>query len=161
MIGHSPHSPSLSPSGREGENTVSKMVIETQSDAVYREMADKVMVEIARDLRSRQTDAENILWTALRNRKLNGMKFRRQHPIAGLAYVVDFLCYECKLAIELDGGIHTAQVEADTIRQQNIEEHGYKVIRFTNQQIINNLVDVLTTILKTGHLNFPLPEGEG
>jgi len=76
-------------------------VHEQQSDAVYREMATKVMVQIARELRDRQTDAEMMLWAILRGRKLNDMKFRRQHPIAGSAYVVDFLCYEHKLKLML------------------------------------------------------------
>jgi hypothetical protein len=77
------------------------------------------------------------------------MKFRRQHPIENTAYVVDFLCYEARLVIELDGGIHAAQAEMDALRQEAIEAQGYRVLRFSNERIQSDLETVLTEILRT------------
>jgi len=102
---------------------------------------------VARELRQRQTPAEENLWQHLRNRRLDNLKFRRQTPIENTAYVVDFLCYEARLVVELDGGIHANQVEADAIRQEIIEAQGYTVLRFTNEQLANDLESVLTMII--------------
>jgi hypothetical protein len=82
-----------------------------QKEAKYRAMAVKVMVDIARNLRQRETPTEEILWQAIRNRRLNNLKFRRQHPIANSAFVADFFCYDAQLVIEVDGGIHQTQLE--------------------------------------------------
>ena len=82
-----------------------------RQDQHYRAMASKAMVQIAKDLRQRQTSAEAIVWECLRNRRLNGLKFRRQHPIAGANYVADFFNYESHLVIELDGDIHLPMYE--------------------------------------------------
>src|SRR3954453_23429898 len=101
----------------------------------YRAMASKAMVQIARDLRERQTSAEAILWECLRNRRLGGLKFRRQHPIAESNYVADFFSYEHHLVVELDGSIHDLQQAADAERQHDIEALGYRVIRFSNEQV--------------------------
>jgi very-short-patch-repair endonuclease len=118
------------------------------NDAVYRDRATAVMVAIARTLRQCETPAEQILWEALRNRRLDGLKFRRQHPIAGTAYVADFLCYEHRLIIELDGDIHNFQQEQDSIRQANIEANDYIVLRFRNEQVTGALEQVLIEILR-------------
>ena len=80
-----------------------------EPDAIYRDMAAQVMVELARDLRQRMTNAEAVMWHALRGRRLAGLKFRRQHPVAGTAFVADFLCYEPRLVIEIDGSVHATQ----------------------------------------------------
>ncbi|MBI1258334.1 MAG: DUF559 domain-containing protein [Chloroflexi bacterium] len=112
-------------------------------------MASKAMVYIARDLRQRQTSAEVILWECLRNRRLSGLKFRRQHPIAETTYVADFFSYEHHLVIELDGSIHDLQQAADVERQYDIEALGYSVIRFRNEQIFSDLEDTLIAILKS------------
>ena len=114
----------------------------------YRLMASKAMVQIAKDLRQRQTSAEVVLWECLRNRRLNGLKFRRQHPIAGANYVADFFNYESHLVIELDGDIHEHQQVADAERQRDIEALGYSVIRFRNEQVFSDLENTLITILK-------------
>jgi len=119
-----------------------------QREDGYREMADKPIVEIARTLRQRETSAEQILWEALRDRRLNGLKFRRQHPIANTTFVADFLCYEARLAIELDGGIHAQQQVDDRTRQEMIESLGYRVLRFSNTQVYDALADVLSEILR-------------
>jgi very-short-patch-repair endonuclease len=127
----------------------------------YREAAAAVLVQIARELRQRQTDAEATLWECLRERRLGGIKFRRQHPIAGLPYVADFFCYESQLVIEVDGLIHEGQEQADTTRQHELEALGYRVIRFRNEQILNGLESVLPTILAHHNALTPRPEGEG
>jgi very-short-patch-repair endonuclease len=73
-------------------------------------------VTAARDLRAHETSVEDLLWEELRGRRLDGMKFRRQHPIG--AFVVDFCCAESRLVIELDGGIHVEQRDQDAEREQ-------------------------------------------
>jgi very-short-patch-repair endonuclease len=101
-------------------------------------------VTAARDLRARETPVEDILWEELRDRRLDGMKFRRQHPIG--PFVVDFCCAECRLVIELDGGIHVEQREQDTEREAVLNLAGYRVIRFPNQSVQETLPEVLEAI---------------
>src|SRR4051794_2947389 len=98
---------------------------------------------IARKLRRDATGTETILWRALREGML-GIRFRRQHPIG--QYVADFACPAAKLAIELDGGQHAEQQEADTNRTAALEQHGYRVIRFWNNDVLENLDGVLEII---------------
>jgi very-short-patch-repair endonuclease len=98
----------------------------------------------AKELRRQATPAEKVLWEQLRNRRLNGIKFRRQHPIG--SYIVDFYCPAHHLAVEIDGEIHSFQVEADLIRTQALEDLGIKVIRFWNYEVEQNLNAVLETI---------------
>lgn len=138
--------PSPSPSGR-GEQQPS-----TQDDAVYRASASKVMIQIARQLRKGETSSEKIMWQALRGRRLNNLKFRRQHPIANTAFVADFLCYEARLIIEIDGLIHNFQQEADALRQSVLESEGYFVLRFTNEQVKTELENVLKKIAKAADI---------
>ena len=118
-----------------------------QPEPSFRERASKAMVGISRDLRQRQTSAESLLWEYLRDRRLEGIKFRRQHAIANSAYVADFYCYECRLVIELDGGIHDGQAAADTVRQQDIVALGNKMLRFRNDAVFDDPETVLATIL--------------
>jgi len=101
-------------------------------------------VPAARELRARETSVEDVLWEELRGRRLDGMKFSRQHPIG--AFVVDFCCTECRLAIELDGGIHAEQREHDAEREAILASSGYRVIRFPNQLIRDSLPEVLAAI---------------
>lgn len=98
----------------------------------------------AKQLRQTQTPAEQKLWQALRGRKLNGLKFRRQHPIGH--FIVDFYCPECKLIVEVDGKIHDSQQDYDTTRTKHLEAYGYRVIRCQNQDVMTNLEVVLETI---------------
>jgi very-short-patch-repair endonuclease len=119
---------------------------------LYENIASKAMVLISRDLRKRQTSTEEIMWEVLRDRRLNKLKFRRQHPIAASNYVVDFMCYEAKLVVELDGEIHQHQQEADAKRQAEIEALGYRVIRFTNAEVAADLQWVLATIAHAAQL---------
>jgi very-short-patch-repair endonuclease len=98
---------------------------------------------IARKLRADSTDAERILWRALRER-LPFYKFRRQHPVGDR--VTDFACPEKKIVIEIDGSQHADETQADGQRSFEIASHGYRVIRFWNNDVIKNLVSVLETI---------------
>ncbi|MFW5709616.1 MAG: DUF559 domain-containing protein, partial [Chloroflexota bacterium] len=127
----------------------------------FEKIASEAMVQISRELRQRQTPAEELLWEALRNRRLNGLKFRRQHPIADTQYVVDFLCYEARLIVEIDGGIHHQQKQTDHIRQTAIEALGYRFIRFTNEDISNDLQWVLANIAHAAILPSPLGRRAG
>jgi very-short-patch-repair endonuclease len=122
-----------------------------RAESRYHELASKMMIQIVRDLRQRETPAEDILWECLRDRRLAGLKFRRQHAIANTTYVADFFCYEARLVIELDGLIHDLQVDEDIKRQQEIEALEYRVIRFKNNQISTNLEGTLMDILRAVH----------
>jgi very-short-patch-repair endonuclease len=101
-------------------------------------------IERARQLRKNMTDAERFLWNRLRKKKLHGLRFRRQHPIG--PYVVDFVCIETRLVIELDGGQHQEQVEKDIIRDKWLVRQGYQVLRFWNNQVFNETEPVLEKI---------------
>lgn len=98
----------------------------------------------ARNLRKKQTNAERLLWQHLRNRQLCGQKFRRQFPID--SYIVDFACLEVKLIVELDGGQHAEQVEYDQHRTEQLQKRGFKVIRFWNNDVLENANGVLQAI---------------
>ncbi len=97
-----------------------------------------------RRLRREQTPAEGLLWQNLRAKRLNGAKFRRQHPIGN--QIVDFCCLKHRLVVEIDGGQHADEVEKDAARTARLEAHGFKVIRFWNDDVLNNLEGVLTSI---------------
>jgi tRNA G37 N-methylase TrmD/very-short-patch-repair endonuclease len=116
------------------------------------------LTQVARKLRQDYTIAENKLWKQLRNRQLNNLKFRRQHPIEN--YVVDFLCEDLRLIVELDGGQHNEEQNqlADQTRTEKLESLGYKILRFWNNQIFENLTGTLEVIASTaGTMNPPLP----
>ncbi len=100
----------------------------------------------AKELRQRQTDVEFLLWPRLKNRQLNGNKFRRQHIIK--PYIVDFICLEKNLIIELDGGQHSTQINYDQQRTQHLQQRGYRVIRFWNNDVMINMEGVLSEILR-------------
>ena len=97
---------------------------------------------IARKLRKNSTEQERLLWKLLRNRQFMNLKFKRQFPIGD--YIVDFICEEKKLVIEIDGGQHNEpeNISSDNTRTKYIESCGYKVIRFWNNEISNNLEGV-------------------
>jgi very-short-patch-repair endonuclease len=122
-------------------------------------------VRIARRLRRHQTDAERYLWFKLRNGRLGGLKFRRQMSLNG--FVVDFCCSDAKLVIELDGGQHDNQSERDSHRTKNLEMSGYFVLRFWNNDVLQNINGVLEEILSAANQQLfepphptPLPQGE-
>lgn len=100
----------------------------------------------ARALRCRETDAERKLWYALRDRRLNGWKFKRQVPRNG--YIVDFLCGDEYLVVEVDGSQHIEdRLSFDTVRTKALQESGYTVLRFLNRDVLTNLRGVLESIL--------------
>jgi very-short-patch-repair endonuclease len=101
----------------------------------------------ARRLRRDQTDAERVLWGHLRGRRLAGWKFKRQAPIA--RYIVDFVCADASLIVELDGGQHAERVAYDQIRTAELEAMGYLVRRFWNNEVLQNTDGVLEDILST------------
>jgi very-short-patch-repair endonuclease len=103
--------------------------------------------EAARRLRQQLTPAEDQLWSALRGRQLLGLKFRCQHAVG--RFIVDFYCPSCKLVIEVDGDIHTQQKAYDEARTEQLESYGYRVLRFTNEEVLNDLQTVLTCIVQT------------
>jgi very-short-patch-repair endonuclease len=112
-------------------------------------------------LRKAQTDAEARLWWHLRDRRLGGFKFRRQYPLG--TYIVDFLCVERRLIVELDGGQHADQVGYDGDRTRRLNGQGYRVVRFWNDDALLRIESVLESILShlasmstTPHPN-PLP----
>jgi very-short-patch-repair endonuclease len=100
----------------------------------------------ARALRKASTDAERMLWSGLRDHRLNGASFRRQVPIGN--YIADFACHAAKLVIELDGGQHFSDQaeQADIARSAVIEARGFTVLRFSNHDVMTNRRGVLETI---------------
>ena len=102
---------------------------------------------IARELRQSSTKEERVLWQLLRNRQFKNLKFKRQFPIGN--YIVDFVCEEIKLIIELDGGQHNEpeNIEADKVRTEFLESKGFKVIRFWNKDINLNIAGVYEFLL--------------
>ncbi|MCX7140834.1 MAG: endonuclease domain-containing protein [Proteobacteria bacterium] len=113
------------------------------------------MEKLAQELRKSATDAESRLWLHLKNRNLGGFKFRRQHPIA--PYVVDFVCLEEKLIVELDGGQHAEQVVRDAGRTAYLESKGFRVIRFWNDDALKQTDVVLEEILRQLTAPHPSP----
>ena len=101
-------------------------------------------LKFKRALRKHMTPAEEILWQELRNRKLNGMKWRRQTNVD--AFIADFLCHEYRLIVEIDGGIHEEQEEYDLLRTEIIEHRKFRVIRFKNEEVLHALPTVLQRI---------------
>jgi very-short-patch-repair endonuclease len=98
---------------------------------------------LARRLRRDATEAEKKLWAHVRNRQMGGFKFRRQWPIG--PYIADFICFEAKLIIELDGGQHTP--ESDVARTAYLKAQGWTLLRFWNNDVLTNMEGVLRTIL--------------
>ena len=101
------------------------------------------------------TDAEKELWRHLRKRQLNNFKFRRQHPFGD--YILDFVCLEAMLVVELDGGQHATQVDADSKRTLELNKAGFRVLRFWNNEVLNNIEGVVESILVVLHKKTPPP----
>ena len=98
----------------------------------------------ARQLRNNQTRAERALWQCLRKHQV-GVKFRRQHPLG--PYIADFVCFEKRLIIEIDGGQHQEQIEYDETRTDWLQQQGYKILRFWNNEILNEPAGVIAIIV--------------
>jgi len=100
--------------------------------------------DFSRKLRSEMTEAELYLWQHLRARQLHGFKFRRQHPVG--KYILDFACTDVKLAIEVDGGQHNELQNQDNERTAWLETQGWKVLRFWNNEVLQNIEGVLEQV---------------
>ena len=113
----------------------------------------------ARALRKRMTDAERLLWRHLRNRELGGWKFRRQYPVG--PFIVDFICVEKNVVIEVDGGQHAENEELDTQRSAYLNKMGYRVVRFWNNHVLQEteaVLEAIFAILADGKQNSPSPQ---
>ena len=131
-----------------------------------RETDEGAAVKFARHLRKNMTDAEKALWSALRDRRFDKFKFRRQVPVG--KYIADFLCPQKALIVEVDGETHDSDV--DRPRDLALQHLGFRVLHVTNGDVMRNMDGVLTAILETAnsasarwerpHPN-PSPEGEG
>src|SRR4051812_25053481 len=120
-------------------------------------MTDRV--KFARRLRRNQTDAERVLWFRLRDRRLDGWKFKRQVAID--RFVVDFFCADGKLIVEIDGGQHEQEKDRDRNRTEILEAMGYLVLRFWNNDVMQNTDGVLETILSTLNQQRSEPDAGG
>jgi very-short-patch-repair endonuclease len=109
-------------------------------------LGPKGSVETARKLRRELTGPERKLWSKLRNIQLHGLKFRRQVPLG--PYVADFLCFDAKLIVEVDGGQHASAIDADEERSAWLAKNGYRVIRFWNNDVLENVDGVLDEIVE-------------
>lgn len=117
-------------------------------------MEDSDRIKRAKDLRKNQTKAESLLWELLRGKQLCGLKFRRQHPIG--PFFADFACLSQKLIIELDGAYHDQTAETDIERQQYLERVGWKVIRFSNADVLDDVESVTRAIAAAVGLDYQL-----
>ncbi len=116
----------------------------------------KELTYLAKNLRKRSTDVERLLWSRLRAKRFDDLKFRRQHPIG--RYIADFVCLERKLIIELDGGQHALPDEIDKDQQRTawLESEGYTIIRFWDNDVLTNINGVLEIIKKMIHISTSL-----
>ena len=103
----------------------------------------KYLKDVRQDLKENPTEAEKVIWEYLRNKK-TGYKIRRQHVIDN--FIVDFVCLPKKVVIEIDGGIHLQQKELDELRTNTLNEKGYRVIRFTNEEVMHNPAVIAASI---------------
>ena len=117
----------------------------------------------ARKLRKNPTDAEKVLWKHLRLRQVEGHKFRRQQPLG--PYIVDFVCLDRKLIVEVDGGQHLEQSASEARRTASLEARGFRVLRFWNDQVLKDLESVKEVIwqvlMAPPTLSLPLQGGGG
>lgn len=116
-----------------------------QTNQSPRRWADETALKRGRHLRRDMTDAERTLWFRLRGRRLEGYRFRKQVPLGH--YVADFACMAPRLVVEVDGGQHASQIERDETRTEWLQSQGFKVLRFWNHEVSENLDGVLLTIV--------------
>jgi adenine-specific DNA-methyltransferase len=98
----------------------------------------------SRSLRREMTDAEQLLWRHLRMRQMGGYKFRRQHPLG--RYILDFVCLEAALVVEVDGGQHAENAEQDLLRTMFLSQQGLHVLRFWNNDVLKDIESVKQVI---------------
>jgi methionyl-tRNA synthetase len=144
-----------------------------EGQSLRKKLPPKELIELARKLRDQQTDAEQLIWGLLRDRRLHDAKFRRQHPIEvqNKKFVLDFYCPEARLAVELDGGQHVDRADQDAVRTRLLEQQGITVLRFWDNDVLKETQTVLETIWHALEERLPmtqqpsppapLPQGEG
>jgi len=113
---------------------------------------------MAYQMRNQLTASEKCLWEALRKRQLNGLKFRKQHAVG--RFILDFYCPEHKLVVEIDGASHETRHEYDAERTEILNVYGYRVLRFTNKEIAQDLPAVLSKIIQACDTPHELPQVE-
>ncbi len=111
-----------------------------------RGLLDGIAREHAREMRRGPTAAEKLLWAELRRKNIGGARFRRQHPLFG--FIPDFCCVECRIIIELDGDSHADSVEYDAWRTGKLARRGFRVLRFRNDEVKDDLEGVMKRIGK-------------
>ena len=126
------------------------MKISVKRDSFYK--AKPEIFKRAKELRKNLTEAEKSLWTKLKGNQINGLRFKRQHPIG--KFIVDFYCHKASLVIELDGSIHNELevAERDKGREYELERLGLKVVRFTNKEVLENIEKVVENIISTANM---------
>ena len=120
-----------------------------------RDRSNPIADQRAKTLRRLPTVAERRLWEALRSHQLDGAKFRRQAPVG--PYIVDFICPSAHLVVEIDGGQHASTTNYDAKRERYLEEQGFRVIRFWNNEVLENLDGVLARLQATLAKQHPSP----
>ncbi|MEN9307004.1 MAG: hypothetical protein RL173_936 [Fibrobacterota bacterium] len=131
--------------------------VDTQHSVLCAE--EGVLRVYAKQMRSNQTEAETHLWQRLRAHRLDGLKFKRQKPIG--RFIVDFVCHECALVVEVDGGYHAEQVEYDEARTAWLKSQGFQVLRFWNHEVLRQTESVLRRILEAASAPSPFPSPVG
>ena len=129
------------------ENPLSQVWERARACPEYAEGVRVGTTDKAKELRRNQTDAERTLWGHLRDRRLERYKFRRQRPLG--KYIVDLICLEERLIVEVDGGQHSGRQMYDSERDEWLESQGYRVLRFWNNQVLNEIESVKEVILAT------------
>jgi very-short-patch-repair endonuclease len=112
------------------------------------------LADLAKSLRKRQTEAEKLLWWHLRSKQINSLKFRRQEPNG--PYIADFVCFEKRLVIELDGGQHAVEQEKDKEREGWFYKEGFRILRFWNTEVLQNIEGVVEVIQRNCFNHPPL-----
>jgi cyclase len=113
--------------------------LQNTSNRFYHYGAKPQIFDNAQKLRKQTTEAEELLWKKLRNRRFEGLKFRRQHPMS--RFIVDFYCHEKLLVVEVDGGIHDEPEvkERDEGREEELKNFGLTIVRFKNEEVMNDM----------------------
>ena len=102
------------------------------------------MTSLSKSLRKRPTEAEALLWKRLRAKQIEGLKFRRQEPID--KYIVDFICLQTRIIVEVDGGQHALEKDRDAERDRYLRKQGFRILRFWNNEVLQNIDGVLEVI---------------
>ena len=113
------------------------------------------LLKFAKAMRHQPTNAEAVIWTALRGARLQGFKFKRQQPIG--VYIIDFVCFEYSLIIEIDGGQHGDKTSKGHERSNWLQSQGFRILRFWNNEVIERKDDVLESIIRALR-EYPSPQ---